>query len=307
MFHLAGLMVAMASLAIGLSQVLIPDPRNTGHIIKEFAKYKPTLTTNVPSLYLMLLAEPGFKQLDFSTLQACISGAAPFPVDGIKALEDVVGQNKLVEVFGMTETSPLQTINPFKGKKKIGSVGVPISSTEIRIVDLGDNATPLPLGEEGEIICSGPQVMKGYHNKPEETANSLREHDGRIWMHTGDVGRMDEDGFVYVVDRAKDMLSVGGFKVFSSEVENKFYEHPAIEFCAIIGVQNPDRPETEIVKLIIQKSEAYKDKPDEEIKASILALAKEKLSPYKHPKIIEFIEAMPLTAVGKVDKKVLRA
>ena len=306
LFHLAGLMVGSMCLATGHTQVLIPDPRNTRHIIKEFRQHKPTLTTNVPSLYMMLLAEPEFKTLDFSGLKACISGAAPFSVDSIKALESVVGQGKLLEVFGMTETSPLQTMNPFKGPKRIGSVGIPIPSTEIRIVDLADGETQMPLNEEGEIICSGPQVMWGYHNKPEETAHALREHDGRIWMHTGDVGRMDETGYVYVVDRAKDMISVGGFKVFSSDVENKLYEHPAIELCALIGVSNPERPETEIVKLVVQKSAAYKDTPDDEVRQSILAFAKEKLSPYKVPKIVEFTDAIPLTAVGKVDKKVLR-
>jgi acyl-CoA synthetase (AMP-forming)/AMP-acid ligase II len=306
LFHIAGLMVGTMCLATGHTQVLIPDPRNTKHIVKEFKQYRPTLTTNVPSLYMMLLAEPEFRTLDFSGLKACVSGAAPFSVDSIKALEEVVGKGKLLEVFGMTETSPLQTMNPFKNSSRIGSVGLPLPSTAIRIVDLADSETQVPLNQEGEIICSGPQVMRGYHHKPEETANALREHDGRIWMHTGDIGRMDEDGFVYIVDRAKDMISVSGFKVFSTEVENILYEHPAIEMCAIIGLVNPERPETELVKLVVQKAAAYKDKPDDEVRADILALAKEKLAAYKVPKIVEFTDAIPLTAVGKVDKKILR-
>jgi len=148
--------------------------------------------------------------------------------------------------------------------------------------------------------------MIGYLNKPEETKNALREHDGKIWMHTGDVGRMDDDGFVYVVDRAKDMIIVGGYKVFSSEVEDKLYKHPAIGMCALIGIPNPDRPDSEIVKLIVQKSEAYAGKPDEEVKGEITAFAREQLAPYKVPKIIEFIDAIPLTSVGKVNKKALR-
>lgn len=162
------------------------------------------------------------------------------------------------------------------------------------------------MGEEGELICSGPQVMIGYLNKPEETKNALREHDGKIWMHTGDVGRMDDGGFVYVVDRVKDMIIVGGYKVFSSEVEDKLYKHPAIGMCALIGIPNPDRPDSEIVKLIVQKSEAYAGKPDEEVKEEITVFAREKLAPYKVPKIIEFIDAIPLTSVGKVNKKALR-
>ncbi|MEW6265834.1 MAG: AMP-binding protein [Thermodesulfobacteriota bacterium] len=306
MFHLAGMGVAMISMSMGVAQVLIPDPRNTKHIIKEFAKYKPNMMTNVPSLYLMLLAEPEFKNLEFSQLRFCVSGAAPFPVDGINALEAVVGKGKLMEVYGMTETSPLQTCNPYQNPKRIGSVGLPFPSTYIRIMNLDAPDQDVPLGQEGEIVVAGPQVMQGYHNKPAETAHALRQHDGQVWMHTGDVGRMDEDGFVYVVDRAKDMIIVGGFKVFSSEVEDKLYQHPAIEFCALIGVPNPERPETEIVKLVVQKKAAYKDKPNEEVKAELLAFAREKLSPYKVPKIVEFVEAIPLTAVGKVDKKALR-
>lgn len=306
MFHQAGLFVSSSALAWGETQVLIPDPRNVEHIVNEIEKYKPTFLINVPSLFQMLMADESFKKLDFSQVKYCMSGAAPFPVEGINALEAIVGINKMVEVWGMTETSPLITVNPGKGKKKIGSVGLPLPSTKFKVVDLADGVTEVPVGEEGELICSGPQVMKGYLNKPEETANALREHDGDIWMHTGDVGRMDEDGFVYVVDRAKDMIIVGGFKVFSSEVEDKLYNHPAIGVCALIGLPNPDRPDSEIVKLFVQKSEGYNDKPEEEIRESILAFAKEKLSPYKVPKIIEFVDAIPLTSVGKIDKKAMR-
>ena len=306
MFHAAGLMIAIMCLCYGHTQIMIPDPRNTGHIIKEFAKYRPTGMVNVPSLYMMLMAEPEFRNLDFSTVNVCVSGAAPYPVDGIRDLEAVVGEGKLLEVWGMTETSPLITANPMSGAKRVGSVGLPLPNTIVRVVDLNNGVDDMPVGEEGELIACGPQVMQGYHNKPEESKNSLREHDGRIFMHTGDVGRMDEDGFFYVVDRAKDMIIVGGYKVFSSEVEDKLYQHPSIELCALIGVANPDRPDSEIVKLVMQKSEAYKDQSDDAVKEEITAFAREKLSPYKVPKIIEIVDEIPLTAVGKVDKKALR-
>ena len=183
---------------------------------------------------------------------------------------------------------------------------MPLPSTRLRVVDLNDGETQVPLGEEGELICSGPQVMKGYLNKPEETKNALREHDGAVWMHTGDVGRLDEDGYVYVVDRAKDMIIVGGYKVFSSEVEDKLFKHPAIGMCALIGLPNPERPDSEIVKLVIQKSEEYQGKSDEEVEAELRAFAKENLAAYKVPKLYEFVEAIPLTSVGKVDKKSMR-
>jgi acyl-CoA synthetase (AMP-forming)/AMP-acid ligase II len=305
-FHQAGLFLGTCALSWGVTQILIPDPRKVDHIIGEYKKYRPTLLLNVPSLYLMLLAEEEFRRQDFSQVKSCGSGAAPFPAEAVRDLEAVVGPGKMVEVWGMTETSPLVTVNPVGGRKKIGSVGLPLPNTRLRIVDLADGETQVPLGAEGELICSGPQVMKGYLNKPEETRNALREHDGAVWMHTGDVGRMDEDGYVYVVDRAKDMLIVGGFKVFSSEVEDKLFKHPAIGMCALIGIPNPERPDSEIVKLVVQKSEAYKARSNEEIEAELRAYAKENLAPYKVPKIYEFVDAIPLTSVGKVDKKALR-
>jgi long-chain acyl-CoA synthetase len=306
MFHQAGLYLATCMMAWGCKQVLIPDPRNLAHIIGEWKAHPPTFVGNVPSLALMLLGEEEFKGLEFSQLKAWASGAAPFPVDAVKALEAVIGEGRMVEVWGMTETSPLITVNPYLGKKKVGSVGLPFPSTRLRVVDLNDGETQVPLGEEGELICSGPQVMKGYLNKPDETKHALREHDGAIWMHTGDVGKLDEDGYVYVVDRAKDMIIVGGYKVFSSEVEDKLFKHPAIGMCALIGLPNPERPDSEIVKLVIQKSEAYQGKSDEEVEAELRAFSKENLAAYKVPKLYEFVEAIPLTSVGKVDKKAMR-
>jgi long-chain acyl-CoA synthetase len=305
MFHIAGLFTAMVGISFGITQVLIPDPRNTGHIVKEMATHRPHWIANVPSLYMMLVKEPEFKKLDLANLKNCISGAAPFPVEAIHEFEGIVGDGKVIELYGMTETCVLVTCNPRKGEKKIGSVGIPMPSTQIKLVDLETGEKEVPVGEEGEIIASGPQIMNGYHNKPDETRSALREHDGRLWMHTGDIGVMDEAGYLTIVDRAKDMISVGGFKVFPREVEEKLYEHPAIDVCAMVGVQNPERPETELVKLVVQKNAAYADNSEDQLKEEIVAFAKEKVSPYKVPKIVEFRE-VPLTAAGKVDKKALR-
>lgn len=306
MFHAAGNFICCATLYIGGEQTLIPNPRDLKHLIKEWGDLKPTWGIMSPSLYTMLLAEESFRQLDFSSMKGCFSGSAPFSVEGMNAVEALVGKGKVTEGLAMTECSPVFTANPIKGRKKVGSVGVPVPSTLVKIVDLSTGDQEVPLGEPGEIIVHGPQVMKGYHNKPAETAHALREHDGKIWMHTGDVGYVDEDGYIWVKDRLKDMVVVGGFKVFSTEVEGKFYQHPAVTFCAIVGVPNPERPGSEIVKLVVQKSVDYKDRPDEEVREELTAFAREKLSPYKVPKIIEFVDAMPLTAVGKVDKKALR-
>ena len=306
LFHLAGLMVGMSSLAKNIPQCLIPDPRNTRHICGEIEKYRPTLMTNVPSLYQILMEEPKFKTLDFSNCKYCISGAAPFAVESIEAFESIVGKGKVLEVYGMTETSPILTANPARGIKKIGSVGIPVQSTRIKLVDIETGTLEMPVGEEGELIANGPQVMKGYLNKPEETAHALRDFQGEKWLYTGDVAKMDADGFFSIADRVKDMLIVGGYKVFSREVEEKLYQLPDVEFCAVVGVPNADRPGNDVVKLVVQRSAHAADKDPEVIREEIAAFCKKKMAPYKIPKIIEFIDAIPLTAVGKVDKKALR-
>jgi acyl-CoA synthetase (AMP-forming)/AMP-acid ligase II len=233
-------------------------------------------------------------------------GAAPVPEGKAKDLEEAFGANKMGEVYGLTETFSLLTANPKENTKKIGSIGIPLPSTRLKLVDLETGEKEVPVGEEGEIIAIGPQIMKGYYNKPDETAKALRQHDGEIWLHTGDIARMDEDGYFYMVDRAKDMIIVGGYKVFSNDVEQKLSVHPAIELCAVVGFTNPDRPGSELVKLIVRKSSSYATIPDETAKEEILAFAREKLAPYKVPKVIEFVDSIPLTSVGKVDKKALR-
>ncbi len=306
LFHMAGLMVCMASLTQNTPQCLIPDPRNTKHICGEIKKYNPTVMTNVPSLYQMLMETPEFGSLDFSQCKTFLSGAAPFAVESIQAFEAIVGKGKVMEVYGMTETSPIMTMNPFKGTGKIGSVGVPVQSTRIKLVDIETGTQEVAMGEEGELIVNGPQVMKGYLNKPEETAHAIRDFQGEKWLYTGDVARMDADGYFSIADRVKDMLIVGGYKVFSREVEETLYQHPAVEFCAIVGLPNPDRPGSEIVKAVIQVATEAKEKDPASLEKDIGAYCKENMAPYKVPKIMEFTDEIPLTAVGKVDKKVLR-
>jgi acyl-CoA synthetase (AMP-forming)/AMP-acid ligase II len=299
-------MFGMAAMGMANTQCLIPDPRNTKHICKEIRTHAPTIFANVPTLYQMLLDNPDFKKLDFTSAKIFVSGAAPFAVESIRAFEAVVGESKVVEVYGMTETSPIITGNPLAGKKKIGSVGIPVPNTYVRIVDVETGTDIMPVDEPGELIVRGPQVMKGYHNKPEETDHALRMHDGERWLHTGDVARMDADGFFYIVDRSKDMLNVGGFKVFSREVEETLYQHKAVDFCAIIGKPDPKRPGSEIVKAVIQLTPAAAKQDAGAVKQDIIAYCRENMAPYKVPRIVEFIDAIPLTAVGKVDKKALR-
>ncbi|MBN1881195.1 MAG: AMP-binding protein [Deltaproteobacteria bacterium] len=301
-FHIAGLFFNENCIYLGWTQVLIPNPRDTKHICNEIKKYRPTSLVNVPSLFQMLIADPMFKEIDHSNLETCISAASPFPEDSQKELEKIVGAGKLLEVYGMSETAPLTTMNPSLGRKKLGSIGLPLINTDIKLLDPA-TGKEVAVGEPGEICVKGPQVMTGYFNKPEETKLAV---DKNGYMHTGDVAIFDEEGYLRIVDRTKDMIIVGGFKVFSVKVEDKIIEHPAVDMIATVGVENPDRPGSEIVKAYIQLVPEYKDKDKKELEAEIIAFAKEKLAAYEVPKVIEFRDELPLTAVGKLDKKVLR-
>jgi long-chain acyl-CoA synthetase len=295
--------VCESAVYFGWPQVLIPNPRDTDHICKEMRKYRPTNMANVPSLYQMLMANPKFKALDHTTLGTCISAAAPFPKESQAELEAIIGEGKLLELYGMTETSPVSTMNPSKGRKKMGTVGMPFLNVACKLVDPAME-NEVPLGEPGEICIKGPLVMQGYFNKPDETSSAI-DPDG--YMHTGDVAIMDEDGYITIVDRTKDMIIVGGFKVFSSKVEDVLSKHPAVGLLALIGHPNPDRPGSEIVTAYVQLDPVFDFDGDEEsLRAEMIRFAREKCAPYEVPKKIEFIDEMPLTAVGKIDKKILR-
>ncbi len=303
MFHAAGLTVCESALALGWGQILIANPRDALHICNQMKAYNPTVLVNVPSLYQILINFKKFKRLDHNQLRMCISAAAPFPKESQEKLEEIVGQGKLLELYGMTELSPVATMNPSLGKKKLGKVGLPIQNVMLKIVD-PDSNEEVPLGQPGEICVAGPLVMKGYYNKPEETAKAV-DKDG--YMHTGDVGLMDEEGYVQIVDRTKDMIIVGGFKVFSAKVEDTLVKHPAIGMVALIGTPNPERPGSEIVNAYIQLDPEFEfDGNKDALKEDILAFANKELAPYEIPKKIEFSEELPLTVIGKIDKKALR-
>jgi len=301
-FHLAGLQFCLQTTFMGATQILVPDPRDTNYMISKIKEYeeKISLFYNVPTLYLLLLKNRRFKKLDLSNVQGYLSGAAPFPTESIKEFEGIVGKGKVIEAYGMTENSPGVTMNPYLGPKKIGTVGVPLPNTELKIVDVSDRNIEVPIGAAGEIAIKGPQTFQGYWNKPKETENALV--DG--WFYSGDVGVMDEDGYITIVDRTKDMIIVSGYKVFSVEVDDKLNKHPAIELCSSVGIPDPDRPGSEIVKLYVLLKKGFE--ASDETKADILQFAQENLAKYKVPKIIEILKELPLTSIGKVDKKLLR-
>ena len=304
-FHAAGLGVCMMALRQRARLLVIPDPRDLPSFCKGMQQFPPTFFGNVPTLYQMLLDEPEFKKVDFSRLKIAMSGAGPMPAEVIPKIEAVIGQGKFCEAYGLTETSPMLTINP-PGKTKPGTVGVPISGTDIRIVDDETGEREMPTGEAGELIANGAQVFAGYLGLPEESAKALRQFDGKTFFYTGDIAKMDEDGYVTICDRSKDMLIVGGFKVFSVEVENKLKVLDEVELSAVIGTPDKKRPGNDIVNLFVQLSAAGKAKSEDAVKQDILAFCKENMSPYKVPKVIHIVDEIPLTPVGKVDKKALR-
>ena len=299
LFHIAGLAFGGFILTVGATQICVPNPRDTHFIINAIKTYKPHAVVNVPTVFFELMKKPEFRKLDLSKLRWCLSAAAPFPPDYIGELEGIIGKGNFIELYGMTETSPVTCCNPRYGKKKATSIGMPLSDTEFKLIDpeTGQSAKP---GEPGEIAIRGPQLMKGYYNQPEETANAIR--DG--WMFTGDVARMDEDGYFYIVDRVKDMVIVSGFKVFTRELDDVLMKHPDIELAASIGIPDPDRPGSErvgtaiVLKPGIEKSAAEKEK--------IIKYLRENVAPYKVPKVIEFMDQLPMSGVGKILKRELK-
>jgi acyl-CoA synthetase (AMP-forming)/AMP-acid ligase II len=302
-FHIAGLFIGLFLTYIASSHIIIANPRDTDHIIDQIMEIKPTVFGNVPTLYLMVQRNPKSKEISddvLNNINLYVSGAAPFPAEAIKDFEkDFHTENKFIEVYGMTESAVLVTVNPAFREKKIGKVGLPLPDTDVKLVNV-ETGEEAPIGVPGEILLKGPQITKSYHNKPK--ANEKTWVDG--WLHTGDVGVFDEDGFLKIVDRTKDMLSVSGFKVYSVHVEEVLTKHPDIQLMAIIGVPDKDRPGSEIVKAVIQLKEGIE--LNEKVKSNIKKYAQENLAKYEVPKVWEFREELPLTMVGKVEKKALR-
>jgi long-chain acyl-CoA synthetase len=299
LFHIAGLFFGSCCLTTGATQICVPNPRDTHFIINMIKTYKPSAVVNVPTVFFELMKTPEFKKLDLSELKWCLSAAAPFPPEHIGELESIIGKGNFIELYGMTETSPVTCCNPRYGKKKPSSIGMPFPDTEFRLID-PETGQPAKPGEPGEIAIRGPQLMKEYYNQPEETANAIR--DG--WMFTGDVARMDEDGYFYIVDRVKDMVIVSGFKVFTRELDDVLMKHPDIALAASVGTPDPERPGSErvaaavVLKPGIEKNDAQREK--------IIKYLKENVAPYKVPKMIKFMEELPTSGVGKVLKRELK-
>ncbi|MGC8491020.1 MAG: long-chain-fatty-acid--CoA ligase [Syntrophobacteraceae bacterium] len=294
-FHVLGMTVAL-NLAIYTHSGVIIAPRfNPDDLIKMIKKKKPTVFPGVPAIYIALLAHPKVDSFDLTSIRVCVTGAAPMPVDLLRKFESKTG-SRIVEGYGLSEASPVTHANPIEGTRKPGSVGIALPSTDCRIVDPQTGATDMPMGEVGELIVRGPQVMAGYWKRERETGEAIR--DG--WLYTGDLATMDSEGYVFIVDRKKDLVISGGYNVYPREIEEVLYEHPKVLDAAAIGV--PHAQKGEAVKVYVVAKQGQSLDRDE-----ILAWCKEKLAAYKVPKEVEITEALPKTIVGKVLRRELRS
>lgn len=292
MFHSYGFTAAVGmGLASGSTLILVPR-FDAGDLLKTIAKYRPTMFPGVPTMYIGLLNHPDLNKYDLSSLKLCVTGAAAMPVDLLRRFEQVTGAT-IMEGYGLTETSPVTHANPRVGKRIPGSVGLPYPGTDVRIVDL-ETGEDLPPGGEGEILIRGPQVMLGYWNRPQETAETIR--DG--WLYTGDIGRMDDDGYLYIVDRKKDMIIAGGFNIYPREIDEVLYQHPAVLEACAVGVPDAYRGET-VKAFVVLKPGAQATEQE------ILDFCRERLAAYKRPKSVEFLPELPKSTVGKVLRRVL--
>ena len=268
-----------------------PEPKINIQLIK---KYKPTFLPGVPTIFVGLLADADFRKLDFSEMKGFFSGAAPLAADTIKDLKDLTGAT-MCEVYGSTETTAMVTITPWGGRIKPGTVGVPVADTDIKIVAVDDPDHELEIGEPGEIAVKGPQIMMGYYNKPEETEEAIR--DG--WFLTGDLGRFDEDGYLTIVDRKKDMIIAGGYNIYPVELDDVLMGHPKILEACTIGIPHEYRGETVKAFIVVKEGENLTAN-------EVDSYCKENLAAYKIPKIIEFIDELPKSAVGKILRRKLK-
>ena len=293
LFHIYAMTCVMiCSLLAGGTVIILPrfELRAALNIIR---RYHPTIFHGVPTMYVGFNNAPHVKNC-FKSLRVCMSGGAGLPVEVQQQFEKLSG-GRLVEGYGLTEASPVTHVNPPDGLGKIGSIGLPIPGTEARIVDVETGTRDLPLGEVGELVLRGPQVMKGYWNKPKETADVLRNG----WLFTGDIARKDEDGYFYIVDRKKDLIIAGGFNIYPREVEEVLFEHPAIKEAAVIGLPDPYRGET--VKAFVVMKDGASATTEE-----IIAWCRERLASYKVPRHVEFRDSLPKSGVGKYLRRELR-
>jgi long-chain acyl-CoA synthetase len=296
MFHVYGMVAGMCfATKMGAAMVMIPNPRDLKDVLDNIQKYKTTVYPGVPTMYNAINNHPDVKarKYDLSTIKACISGSAPLLRETKEKFEALTG-GKLVEGFGMSETPTATHCNPLFGKNPPGSIGLPLPDVDVRIISLDDEVTVMPVGEVGEMVIKAPNVMKGYHNMPTETQNSLR--DG--WLYTGDIARMDHDGFFYIVDRKKELIKPGGYQVWPREVEEVIAACPKVLEVGVAGIPDPYRGETVKAWVVLKPGETATE--DE-----IRDWCKDRLAKFKIPTHVEFRDELPKTTVGKILRREL--
>ena len=294
-FHIFGLSTAMnLSIYMAWGDILVPKPQ-AEPLLEMIRKFKPSFAPLVPTMYIGMLTHKDIDKTDMTCIKGCFSGSAPLPVEVIKDFQKKTG-SLIVEGFGLTESCPVTHINPFvEGRTKPGSIGIPLPDTVCRIVSINNGKTDVPVGETGELIIQGPQVMKGYHGMKEETEIALR--DG--WLYTGDIARMDEYGYFYIVDRLKDMIISGGLNVYPRDIDEIYYEHPKVKDACAVGIPHPSRGEAIKLFIVLKDGETATEQ-------EMLDYCTDKLARYKRPVEIEFRDDLPRTTVGKILRRELR-
>lgn len=299
-FHVYGMTVCMlTTFKIGAEVVMVPDPRRTELLLEIISRLHITYYPGVPAMYVGLINHPNVDQYNLHSIEACMSGGASLPVEVAERFEGIT-HGALFEGYGLTECSPVVAANPIQGsRRRVGSVGVPIPNTNIELIalepDEQGNYPPVELGGTGELVVYGPQVMKGYWNDPAETERVI---DARGGLRTGDIARMDEDGFLYIVDRKKDLIIASGYNIVPREVEEVLYMHPSVQEVVVAGVPHKLRGET--VKAFIVLKQGTKATASD-----IRTFCKQHLAPYKVPRLVEFRQELPKSQVGKVLRRVL--
>jgi long-chain acyl-CoA synthetase len=294
LFHVFGMTVCMNySIYTGSTNILLPR-FDLEEVLNTIKTEKPTLFPGVPTMYVGITNHPEAEKYGLDTIRVCNSGSAPMPVELLREFERKTGA-KILEGYGLSEASPVTHCNPTFAERKPGTIGIGYPSTDYKVVDLADGTEEVASGELGELIIRGPQVMKGYWNMPEETANTLR--DG--WLFTGDIARMDEEGYVSIVDRKKDMIIAGGFNIYPRDIEEVLYEHPSVQEAVVVGVPDEYRGETVKAVLVLKGG---KEASEEEI----IQYCRDNMSAYKVPRFVEFRAELPKTSVGKILRRVIK-
>lgn len=302
MFHVFGMLSVLCFATVTQTPIyLIPNPRDINDVTDAIDTFKPTMFMGVPALYnaIRLNEQVQRGKYDLTSIRACISGSAPLAPITKTEFERLSG-GSLMEGYGMSETPTATIVNPLNSENRTGSIGLPLPDVNIRIVSLEDGVTDVPVGEPGELLINAPQMMIAYHKMPTETANTLREYDGKTWLYTGDIAKMDEDGYIYLVDRKKDMALIGGFNVYPNMIEKVVVEHPAVAEAAVAAIPHPKKPGQEALKAWVVFKDGQSATEDD-----LIAYQEPHLAAYEVVRRFAFVDVLPKTPVGKVLRREL--